>query len=130
MILANLGNDLSGPDLLVNELLPIKDADDEVNGSPKNDGLLLCDVQVEVKWVLVVGVETEWEFPLLNSLNSLRVGIDLIDTKPKLISRVGEHDLNVFDLQKLVILNSDGAADIKNGGGWFHIVEYAGFEFT
>lgn len=88
MVLTNLGNNLSGPNLLINKLLPIIDTDNKIDGSPENNGFLLGDIQVKVKRILIVRIQTKGQFPLLNSLDRIRIRIDLIDTKLKLIRRI------------------------------------------
>jgi hypothetical protein len=88
MVLTNLGNDLSGPDLLINKLLPIIDTNNKIDGSPKNDRFLLGDIQVEVERIFIVRIQTKGQLSLLNSFDRIRIRIDLIDTKLKLIRRI------------------------------------------
>ena len=88
MVLTNLGNNLSGPNLLINKLLPIIDTDNKIDRSPENNGFLLGDIQVKVERILIVRIQTKGQFPLLNSLDRIRISIDLIDTKLKLIRRI------------------------------------------
>lgn len=71
MVLTNLGNDLSGPDLLINKLLPIIDTYNKIDGSPENNGFLLGDIQVKVERILIVRIQTKGQFPLLNSLDCI-----------------------------------------------------------
>lgn len=113
MILADFGDNFPGPNLLINELLAVVDADDEVEGGPKDDGLLLCDIEIEEERILIVGIEAEWQLALFDSFDCLGVSVNLIDAEPKLVSGVDESNLDAFDFQELVVLDGDGATDIE-----------------
>lgn len=83
MVLGDLCDYLSGPYLLVHQLLAIIYTDDKVDRSPKYDRLLLGNIQIKKEGILIIGIQTQRQPPMFYSLNRLRIHINLINTKPK-----------------------------------------------
>ena len=57
--MVNFDNNLAGPYFFLDEGVAVVNTDDEVDRGPKNEGLMLCDVEVKEEGILGSGVEAE-----------------------------------------------------------------------
>ena len=82
MVIGHFGNDFSWPYFLIHQCISVVYADNKIDARPKDERLVIGNIEIEKKGVFIEGIEAKWEFFLLNSFNGVGVSVDLINAEP------------------------------------------------
>lgn len=88
MILRNFCNNLFWPYFLINKLISMINFNNKVNSTAKCHRSSFRDIQIKIKRVFIIRVDTERQSPMFNSCNRSIISVYLRYTEFEVICRI------------------------------------------